>query len=201
MRTAAASRVASLALLLALVPCAAAEDGDPGDDLFLEGDKQTCEDPPFRIERPNDSWRFIDVRKLEAQASARREDVSVYERLRYRLWYGSARANIYVTAWKDDQSREEPLTAEGFASTQIEGLRPVLGEMVVVRTAATKVGKRAGALFEVRGTLRGKPHAIVQAIVVRPEDHAIVLLSLECAPDDVKDLMKDFKTFLKKARI
>ena len=188
---------------LPLLHAARAQE-DPSDDTpFLEGETQESAQPPLRVTRPSDSWQFVDLERARTQAQARGEDISGYKTLRFRLWYGAARSNIFVHAWVDEVVRDGPPDPEVLARGMVEGLKSHLEGMKVKAFGRGRVGRRVGALFEVQGknVRQGKDVAILRAVVYRPEDRAIVTVALECPAEEVDKVRKDFKALLRKLRV
>lgn len=181
---------------------AAAQDADgedPTDDTFLQGDDLVVEDPPLKLTRPSDSWQLLNLDALRRKMAERNR--ALPEELKARMWYGAARANVFVHAFRDPQA-DPPSEAAAVAAAQIEQLKKVLGAATEVRgPGQVRVGARVGVMFEAHGALAGKPHVIMRAVVVRPDDRQIITLTLECPPDRLKDLRKDWKKLLKKARL
>lgn len=175
-----------------------------GDDdtPFLSGEEQRCEQPALALERPGDAWQFVDLAKLRQQAEAKGEDTKGYATLRFRLWFGAKRANVYCWAWVDEETREQPLTTEAFVLTKVSDLRAAFTDPKISKPKLVKFGKRAAAMFSIEGALAegGKQHAVLCAVCVRPEDNTICVLNLECEPEQLKELKKDFLKLLKKAK-
>lgn len=176
--------------------------GDDGDTPFLEGDEQRCELPAVALERPHDGWQFVDLAKLRALAKGRGEDTKGYETLRFRLWFGAKRADVYCWAWVDEADRETPLTTESYALEKVAQLRAAFVEPKLSKPKLVRLGKRGAAMFSIEGKLAegAKPHAILCAVCVRPEDKVVLVINLECEPRHLKDLKKDFAKLLKQAK-
>jgi hypothetical protein len=178
----------------------------PEDPPFLEGqDRVDIETPAMRVERPSDSWMFLNLEVLQRQAREARQDVSGYLHLKARLWHGSTRSNIFVHAQPDTVNRAEPPTPQAIAEPLMQGLVQALTEGKVEQQGAVRVGNREGWSFEVHGRPRGEPNgalvAIMRAVVYRNEDHQIFMFTLEATADKIGPLKKDFGKLLKKSRV
>ncbi|MCA8923714.1 MAG: hypothetical protein KDD82_18025 [Planctomycetes bacterium] len=192
--------------LLALAAClglggAAADDSEPPYDLEREEFK--CESPPFLLERPSDSWVFLKLDVLQERARAEGQDPSGFETLKAQLWWGAAKASIYVRAFPDGVHRREPPTSDLFADGQLEHLQRALSEAELKKRGPAKVGKRLATILEVEGkNAAGDPWLVQEAVVYRPEDLTVFVISLEGpAGERTKDLRKQFKKLLKKVRL
>lgn len=184
-------------------PPVEAQDEPP----FLEGlDTLEVETPPFRLQRPSDSWMFLDLAALERQAEAQRLDTSGYRTLKARLWLGASRANIYVHVTPDPYAnRATPPTAQELAAPQRDGLVRALLEGRLEGEGAVRVGQREGWSFEVHGRPRdpadAPPVAILRTLVYRVEDRQIFQLTLEGPLDRAAALKRDYAKLLRKARL
>ncbi|MCO5165156.1 MAG: hypothetical protein M9894_02155 [Planctomycetes bacterium] len=196
--------VAALALALAAGLPAGAQDDEPP---FLEGqDRVDCQEPPLRVERPSDSWMFINLEVMQRRAEQARQDVSGYRTLRARLWHGSTRSNIFVHATPDNVRRTSPPAAAELARPMAEGLVGALEGGKLEAQGATRVGAREGWMFEVHGRPRGRDEnagaiAIVRAVVYRPEDGHVFTFTLEGPAEKIAQLKRDFVKLLKKVRV
>lgn len=195
-------RRATLACAALCLVSAFAQDAEPPYDL--EREELTCESPPFKLERPSDSWVFLKLDVLQERARAEGQDPTSFETLKAQLWWGAARASIYVRAFGDPVHRREPATSDTFADGQIEHVLRALGQDAKLeKRGHAKVAKRVATVFEVEGQTRdGKPWLVQQAVIYRAEDLQVFVLSLEGPADDrPKDLRKQFKKLLKKVRL
>lgn len=193
------------------VPVPATAQGEPKapapeDPPFLEGqDRVDVEAPPMRLERPSDSWMFLNLEVLQRRARDARQDVSGYQNLKARLWHGSTRSNIFVHAQPDTVHRAEPPTAAELAGPLMQGLVQALVDGKVEQQGAVRVGGREGWSFEVHGRSRGEANAplmaIMRAVAYRNEDHQIFMFTLEAPADKIGPLKRDFGKLLKKVRI
>src|SRR5688572_32206577 len=122
------------AALLAAPPVVADDDpkadpkGEPSEEIFLGVDKVDVEAPKMRVERPSDSWQFINLELAQRQAREQGQDTSGYATLKARLYQGRTRSNIFVHAQPDPQARKEPPPAQELAGPMIEGLVRALGQ-------------------------------------------------------------------------
>ncbi len=198
-----------LALALLTAPALGQqEDGADDDSPFLGVSKAKVDDPPLGVSRPNDSWQFVDLDKVKVQLSAQGRSLAAYRTLKFQLWYGAARATIFVRAWKLPQKPSGKPADEQVAEARITELRSVLKDAKVGKRKRTHVGKRAGIWFEVSGKAP-KPqnptelHDLVIYSVVgyRPQDMAVVMASIEFSDTKrAKALAKDFKKLVKKVK-
>lgn len=192
--------VLGIFLLGTLLGGARADD----DDLpYLEGDTQKCATPAMLLKRPHDGWQFVDLEKLRKKAEGLGEDTKGYQNLRFRLWFGAKRAEVFVWSWIDEEPREQPLTTESFALLKIEHLKGAFEKPKLKKPKLVKFGKRPGVFFTIQGKLREgtkKDHAILCAVCVREEDKSVAVIQLECAPKNAKGLKKDFLKLLKNTR-
>jgi hypothetical protein len=183
---------------------AAAEPAAPAEP-FLQVDKVDVETPPCRIERPSDSWLFLDLEVMRRQAIEQKQDVSGYATLKARLYHGRTRSNIFVKAEADVVHRAEPPKAADLAKPMADGLVAALTDGKLEQQGAARVGAREGWLFEVRGKPKDPPNAapvvIVRAVVYRPEDHQIFTITLEGPAEKAADLRKDLLKLLKKVKL
>lgn len=192
-------------LVLGLVLCgtfggASAEDEDLP---FLKGDTQKCEAPPMLFKRPHDGWQFVDLEKMRRKAEGLGEDTKGYRNLRFRLWFGAKRGEVFVWSWVDEENREKALTTEAFALLKIDQLKGAFVKPKLKKPKLVKFGKRAAVFFTIQGTLAAgtkKPHAILCAVCIREEDKTIAVVQLECSPKNAKGLKKDFLKLLKLSR-
>lgn len=173
--------------------------------MFLKGSKHTCKKPPLRVSRPNNSWRFVDIAKMKQKLLKDGQELKGFENLQFRLWFGAYKANIYVRAYVDPvPNREKPLTAADLALERIKRLKASFVKPKVKRPRSTKLGKQKAVIFEISGTLANKkPHFIIIAVAYRSQDKAVAQFALEWSGADKKkqkELRKDFKKFLKKAK-
>lgn len=182
-------------------PAAPAADDTP----FIEGDKVDVETPPCRLERPSDSWQFVNLEVTRRQAIEQKQDVSGYATLKARLYHGRTRSNIFVKAEPDNVHRAEPPKPADLARPMAEGLVAALTDGKLEQQGAVRVGAREGWLFEVKGTPKQgndpKPIVILRAVVYRAEDHQLFTITLEGPADKASELRKDLLKMLKKARI
>lgn len=193
------------------VPVPVGAQGEPKapaaeDPPFLEGqDRVDIETPAMRVERPSDSWMFLNLEVLQRQAREARQDVSGYQNLKARLWHGSTRSNIFVHAQPDTVNRPTPPTAQELAGPLMQGLVQALTDGKVEQQGAVRVGAREGWSFEVHGRPRGEANAplvaIMRAVAYRNEDHQLFMFTLEAPADKIGALKRDFGKLLKKARI
>ena len=198
----------TLAIALLLLGCCAlplSADDEPQDDTpYLEGDKQICKQPPMLLKRPSDSWQFVDLEKMKKKAEAEGQDVSTpaWRQLKFRLYSGSQRANIFVYARIDDEERDEPLTAEALAEGKLASLRGAFKEPTVGKPKKVRVGRTVGVMLQIEGALLqgGKEHAVLAATGFRSQDKCVLEVQLECKPSQVKKLSKELKTLLKKLK-
>lgn len=176
--------------------------GDDADAPYLEGSEQRCEQPAMALERPHDGWQFVDLKKLQEQAKGRGEDTKGYQNLRFRLWFGAKRADVYCWAWTDEEDREAPLTTETYVLEKATQLRAAFVEPKLSKPKLVRFGKRAAAMFSIEGKLAegGKEHGILCAVCVRPEDKVVCVINLECEPRHLKSLKKDFAKLLKQGK-
>ncbi len=203
----AAASLAASGVVLSPAPVVAQDEPDAEDPPFLEGqDRVDVASPAMRLERPSDSWQFLNLEVLERKAREARQDVSGYASLKARLWHGSTRSNIYVHAVPDTVHRAEPPTPADLARPMVEGLVGALVEGKLEQQGAARVGPREAWIFEVHGKPRGArpdapPVAIVRAVAYRAEDHHIFQFTLEGPAEKIGQLKRDFMKFLKKARL
>ncbi|MBX3472162.1 MAG: hypothetical protein KF878_35365 [Planctomycetes bacterium] len=199
----AAFAFALVAAASAALPVVAQDDEPP----FLEGqDRVECQEPPLRVERPSDSWMFINLEVMQRRAEQARQDVSGYRTMRARLWHGSTRSNIFVHATPDHVRRTAPPPAAELARPMAEGLVAALEGGKLEGQGATRVGAREGWMFEVHGRPRGRDAeagaiAIVRAVVYRPEDSHVFTFTLEGPAEKIAQLKRDFVKLLKKVRV
>lgn len=195
----------TLVLGLFLLGALSVTSADDKDDAlpFLQGEIQKCESPQMLLKRPHDGWQFVDLEKMRLKAEGLGEDTKGYRNLRFRLWFGAKRAEVFVWSWIDEENREQPLTTESFALIKIEHLKGVFEKPKLKKPKLVKFGKRPGVFFTIQGTLREgtkKPHAILCAVCVREEDKTLAVIQLECDPKHAKTLKKDFLKLLKQTR-
>ena len=189
----------SFALLLALAALAAlpalAEDEPPYD---VEQEELKSEAPPFKLERPSDSWLFIKLDLLKEQLRKKGEDTSGMQTLKGRLWWGAAKADIYLNVWPSPDGSED---VEAVGKARLEALQKNLLEPQVKSAKLKPVGKRAAYVFELEGKpprQGAQPITIVQAVVLRPEDKQVFVITLEVAANGrVEDAKKDFQKLLR----
>jgi hypothetical protein len=190
-----------LAVLAAAGLAAAQEDAPP----FLENqEKLELTEPAMRLERPSDSWQFLNLAVLREQAKKANQDTSGYDLLRARLWQGSSRSNIFVHSRPDPVSRAEPLTPEQHGRPFLEELeKRVLREPQRKGEGPAKIGPRDAWMFELHGKVGTSEAvmAIVKAITYRKEDNQIIWVTLECPAEKVGVMKKELLKFLKKARL
>lgn len=192
-----------------VTPAVARAQEEPAADEppFLEGqDRLDVATPAMRLERPSDSWQFLNLEVLERRAREAHQDVRGYEALKARLWHGTTRSNIFVKAFPDTVHRAEPPAAADLAGPMAENLVAALVEGQLKQQGAVRVGPRAGWIFEVHGRPRGArpdapPVAIVSAVVYRPEDHHIFTFTLEGPAEKITPLKRDLLKLLRKARL
>jgi len=194
-------RTACLALAACLaLGSALADDSEPPYDL--EREELVCESPPFKLERPSDSWVFLKLDVLQERARAEQRDPSSFETLKAQLWWGDAKASIYVRAFGDRVHRREPATSDTFAEGQLQHLLGALGDAELKKRTHAKVSKRVATVLEVQGKNGdGKDWLVQEAVVYRQQDVQIFVISLEGPADRAKDLRKQFKKLLKKVRL
>lgn len=202
------TRVRPAVLLLAgalvALPAGAlrADDEEPPYDIDQE--ELESDAPPFKVKRPNDSWVFIDLDAMRERERAAGRDTSGYETLQARLWWGVAKANVFVHAYPYGVNRAEPPTPEELGRPQLEAVQRSLEEAEVKGAGGGRLGRRRAFLFEVEGTNRvsGERVLIMRAITYRPEDNQVFVVSLECAREDMaKDAKKDFAKLLRRIRL
>lgn len=178
---------------------------DPDAPPFLEVDRVDIETPPCRIERPSDSWQFVNLEVMHRKAIEAKQDVSGYVTLKARLFHGRTRTNIFVKVEPDVVHRAEPPKPTDLAKPMIDGFVAALVEGKLVKQGSVQVGAREGWLFEVRGKPRdpagAPPIVLVRAVVYRPEDHQLFTITLEGPADRAADLRKDLLKMLKKTRL
>lgn len=177
-------------------------DGDE-DPPYLEGETQKCATPAMLLKRPHDGWQFVDLEKLRKKAEGLGEDTKGYRNLRFKLWFGAKRAEVYVWSWVDEETREQPLTTESFALIKIEHLKGAFEKPKLKKPKLVKFGKRPAVFFTIQGKLKEgtkKSHAILCAVCVREEDKSVAVIQLECEPKHAKSLKKDFLKLLKSSR-
>lgn len=189
--------------VLAAAGLAAAQDDAPP---FLENQEklELTAPVPMRLERPSDSWQFLNLEQLREQARKAQQDTSGYELLRARLWQGSSRSNIFVHSRPDPVSRAEPLTPEQHGRPfQVELETKVLREPQRKGEGPAKIGARDAWMFEIHGKVGTSESvlAIVKAITYRKEDNQIIWVTLECSVEKVGAMKKELLKFLKKARV
>lgn len=188
-------------------PAPAGAQDQPADEEppFLEGqDRVDVQTPPLRLERPSDSWQFLNLEVLERKARDAGQDVSGYQTLKARLWHGSTRSNIFVHAVPDLVHRAAPPTPAELARPMVEGLVRQLVDGKLEQEGAARVGPRAGWIFEIHGKPRADapaPVAIVRAVTYRAEDHHMFTFTLEGPVEKIAQLKRDFMKLLKKARL
>jgi hypothetical protein len=190
----------SIALLAALLVCtpALAQDDSP----FLEGDTAKSDQPPVALKRPSDSWQFVDVEKLRAQGKVQDG------RLKFQLWYGAARAAIFVRAWIGSNPQDQSSPAQEQADRSKRELGQIIRQAKFSKLKGIRVGRRAGVWLEVTGKVpqqrdrtKLRDIMIVQAFCFRPDDNAMLVFSMEFSDTSrAKALVKDFKKLLKKVR-
>jgi hypothetical protein len=187
---------------LAPAPALAQDDDAEVDDdsSFLGVDKHTCQDPPIRLTRPNDAWQFVDLAKVYAQRGGAGN-------LKFQLWYGAARASIYVRAFKLSPSAKLP-ELDGLVDGGVAELTKALQEAKVTAKKGAKVGKRPAALYAMEGKA---PHPrrrtelrtvfITRVVCTRKEDNTVLVIQLEHSDSSrASALGKDLKKLLKKAK-
>jgi hypothetical protein len=170
---------------------------------YLEGETQKCESPAMLLKRPHDGWQFVDLEKMRKKAEGLGEETKGYRNLRFRLWFGSKRAEIFVRSWIDEENREKPLTTESFALLKIEHLKGFFEKSKLKKPKLVKFGKRPAVFFTIQGKLKEgkkKGHAILCAVCVREEDKTVAVIQLECDPKHAKSLKKDLLKLLKHSR-
>ena len=172
---------------------------------FLEGDSFTCKAPPLRLKRPHDAWLFVDLEKAKAK---RREDglsLDGYGTLKFQLYFGAARANLYVHAWNNPLKVSLERVSTHHRDSVVSNLRD--GE--VKKTKKVRVGKQVGTYYEISGNVADprdntklKAITILTAAAYREADKAVVTLELRFDANNkrAKELAKDFKKLLKKAK-
>lgn len=183
----------------ALASPAVAQEG------YLKGDTFTCKAPPLRLKRPHDSWLFVDIEKAKAKRREEGLPLDGYGTLKFQLFYGAARANIFVHAWNNPLKVSLERVATHHRDTVVSNLRD--GE--VKTTKKVRVGKQVGTYFEISGNVpdptdntKLKAITILTATAYRDADKAVVTLELrfDAGSPRAKDLAKDFKKLLKKAK-
>ena len=193
------SLVLGLLILGSSSGVASADDDMP----FLKGDVQKCDAPTMHLKRPHDGWQFVDLVKMRRKAEGAGEDTKGYKTLRFRLWFGSKRAEVFVWSWVDEENREQPLATDAFAMFKAAQLKAAFVKPKLKKPKLVKFGKRTGVLISIQGTLAAgtkKPHAILSAVCIRAEDKTIAVIQLECAPKHLKSLKKDFLKLLKQLK-
>lgn len=209
LRAVALSAAATLAAVGAVAPTHVVAQEEPAEEEppFLEGqDRVDVATPAMRLERPSDSWQFLNLEVLERKAREARQDVSGYQTLKARLWHGSTRSNIFVHAVPDTVHRAAPPAPADLARPMAEGLVGALVDGKLEQQGAARVGPREAWIFEVHGKPRNArpdapPIAIVRAVAYRNEDHHIFQFTLEGPAEKIGQLKRDFMKFLKKARL
>ncbi len=205
-------RLSGLALpvaLLLLAPVAPAQDEPEEASTYLEGDKVKVDDPPLRHTRPNDSLQYINNEKVKEQRRAQGLSNADYTNLRAHLWYGAARASVYVRCWKGAApARGDKPANELLADSFQRELQGILRNSKLGKRKRVKVGKRPGIWFEIQGEApdprdRDKTITltIMKVVAYRAEDKAILTVALEFSdPKRAKALAKDLKKLLKKVK-
>jgi hypothetical protein len=183
-----------------------AQDAKADDEPILVGQERfDCQEPPFRLERPSDSWQFLDLAVLERKAREAHQDTSGYQALKARLWQGATRANIYVYVQPDLVNRAAPPEPAELGQPIAQGLVAALLDGKLEQEGAVRVGSRAGWTFEVHGRphepANAPPIAVLGTVVYRPEDHQIFKLTLECPEAELGRLKRDYAKLLRKARL
>lgn len=172
---------------------------------FLKVSEVKSTTPPIKVTRPSDSWQFINMEFMKKRARANGDSTAGFETLKARLWFGAYKANIFVRAWVDKVSREKPLTLTELYTEKFKQLQQAFDNPKLKKPKGTKIGKQKAITFELKGKLKasGKPHFMLVAVTYREADKAIGLFALEISSDDkgkLKELRKDFKKLLKKAK-
>lgn len=189
-----AGALAAALLLAAPLAPLRAEDDPPYD---VDQDKLDGEDPAFRLERPTDSWLFIKLDQLREQVRKQGGDTSGFQNLKGRLWWGSAKANIYFYAYPDRGDQE----LEAMARSRLERVKGNLIEPQVKSFKSSRIGKRPAWVFEIEGKpprVGAEPVTLIIAMAVRPEDKQVFEVIMEVAGDGkVADAKKDFGKLLK----
>lgn len=183
-----------LAVVLLAAPIAAEEE-PPYD---IEQKEVTSEKPPFKLERPNDSWLFIKLDKLQEQLRAKGEDTTGFRNLRARLWWGAAKANLFLFAYGDPSAKD----LEALGKARLERVKGNLEEAKVKSAKMSRIGKRQAFVFELEGKPRragAKPLVLMFAISIREEDAHVFEVSMEVEAENerAKEAREDFQKLLK----
>lgn len=175
-------------------PQARAEDDPPYD---VEQEELKGESPPFKLERPSDSWLFIKLDALREQIRKQGGDTSGLQNLKGRLWWGAAKANVFLYAYPDRGEAE----LEALAKNRLEQIKGNLIEPQVKSFKPARIGKRPAFVFEIEGKpprVGADPVVLVIAMAVRPEDKQVFEVIMEVAGNGrVADAKKDFAKLLK----
>lgn len=188
------STLLAVAVALPLTPLRAEEE-PPYD---VDQKEVVSEKPPFKLERPNDSWLFIKLDKLQERLRARGEDTTGFRNLRARLWWGAAKANLFFFGYADPSARD----LEALGKARLEQVKGSLLDSKVKSAKMARIGKRPAFVFEVEGRPRregAKPLVVVYAISIREEDAHVFELQLEAEAGNerIKDAREDFQKLLK----
>jgi hypothetical protein len=183
-----------LASSLVLALPAAAEEDPPYD---VEQEELKGDAPPFKLERPSDSWLFIKLDVLKEQVQKQGGDTSGFTNLKGRLWWGAAKANLFLYAYPDRGDAELEAQAKG----RLERIKQNLLEPQVKSFKAARIGKRPAFVFEIEGKpprVGADPVVLLVAMASRPEDKQMFEVIMEVAGNGrVEEAKKDFSKLLK----
>jgi hypothetical protein len=193
--------VLTLALGAFAAPVVAQGDDEP-DLIDIERDELECATPPSKWKRPSDSWQFLDLDAMRERMAARGENVRSLDGVAARLWFGSAQGNIVVRV--RPHPSHTPPELETLGQQEAQAYVGVVADGELKKLGGTRVGKRPAVRFEIEGKNGdGQEIVLIGAVTYRAEDNQIftVLLDVLAESSQLKTVKKDFKTFLKKAKV
>jgi hypothetical protein len=134
--------------------------------------------------------------------AARGENVRSLDGVAAQLWFGSAQASVVVRVRPHPSHTPPELQALG--QQEAEAYVGAVTDGELKKLSGTRIGKRPAVRFEIEGKNGdGQDIVLFGAVTYREEDNQIftVILDVVAASSQLKTVKKDFKTFLKKAKV